>query len=82
LNSIFRDGFNCTVLAFVINTCAYMKEIIAGGIRNTPHGKVEAARAYGMRGFTLYRRKVLPTALRRALTYCSKEVIMIVHINS
>ncbi|VTP95921.1 histidine/lysine/arginine/ornithine ABC transporter permease HisM [Pseudomonas aeruginosa] len=55
LNAFFRDGFNCTVLAFVLNTCAYMTEIFAGAIRNTPHGEVEAARAYGMGGFTLYR---------------------------
>ena len=65
LNAFFRDGFNCTVLAFVLNTCAYMTEIFAGAIRNTPHGEVEAARAYGMGGFTLYRRIVLPSALRR-----------------
>lgn len=52
LNAFFRDGFNCTVLAFVLNTCAYMTEIFAGAIRNTPHGEVEAARAYGMGGFT------------------------------
>ncbi len=76
LNAFFRDGFNCTVLAFVLNTCAYMTEIFAGAIRNTPHGEVEAARAYGMGGFTLYRRIVLPSALRRALPYFSNEVIL------
>ncbi len=59
------------MLAFVLNTCAYMTEIFAGAIRNTPHGEVEAARAYGMGGFTLYRRIVLPSALRRALPYFS-----------
>ncbi len=36
LNAFFRDGFNCTVLAFVLNTCAYMTEIFAGAIRNPP----------------------------------------------
>src|SRR5471032_1171011 len=29
LNSFFRDGFNFTVLAFALNTCAYMTEIFA-----------------------------------------------------
>ncbi|HCL2747992.1 TPA: ABC transporter permease [Pseudomonas aeruginosa 449A] len=82
LNAFFRDGFNCTVLAFVLNTCAYMTEIFAGAIRNTPHGEVEAARAYGMGGFTLYRRIVLPSALRRALPYFSNEVILMLHSTS
>ncbi|HFT7995862.1 TPA: ABC transporter permease subunit, partial [Pseudomonas aeruginosa] len=63
-------------------TCAYMTEIFAGAIRNTPHGEVEAARAYGMGGFTLYRRIVLPSALRRALPYFSNEVILMLHSTS
>ncbi len=59
-----------------------MTEIFAGAIRNTPHGEVEAARAYGMGGFTLYRRIVLPSALRRALPYFSNEVILMLHSTS
>ncbi|NBF01249.1 ABC transporter permease subunit [Pseudomonas sp. Fl5BN2] len=82
LNAFFRDGFNCTVLAFGLNTCAYMTEIFAGSIRATPHGEVEAARAYGMTPFTLYRRIVLPSALRRALPLFSNEVILMLHSTS
>jgi len=82
LNAFFRDGFNCTVLAFGLNTCAYMTEIFAGAIRATPHGEIEAARAYGMTSFTLYRRIVLPSALRRALPLFSNEVILMLHSTS
>ena len=82
LNAFFRDGFNCTVLAFGLNTCAYMTEIFAGAIRATPHGEVEAARAYGMSRFTLYRRIILPSALRRALPFFSNEVILMLHSTS
>jgi len=82
LNAFFRDGFNCKVLAFGLNTCAYMTEIFAGAIRAVPHGEVEAARAFGMNRFTLYRRIVLPSALRQALPLFSNEVILMLHSTS
>lgn len=69
----------CAVLAFGINTCAYTTEIIAGAITATSHGEVEAARAMGMDTATLYRRILLPSALRRALPAYSNEVIMMLH---
>ena len=43
------------------------------------YGEIEAARAYGMSKFTLYRRVILPSALRRALPYYSNEVILMLH---
>ncbi|AME24200.1 MULTISPECIES: ABC transporter permease [Burkholderiaceae] len=79
LNEFFRNGMNCTLLAFTLNTCAYTTEIFAGAIRATPYGEIEAARAYGMSSFTLYRRVILPSALRRALPYYSNEVILMLH---
>lgn len=69
----------CAVLAFGINTCAYTTEILAGAIAATNHGEVEAARAMGMDTATLYRRILLPSALRRALPAYSNEVIMMLH---
>ncbi|MDE1184567.1 ABC transporter permease [Paraburkholderia sp.] len=79
LDAFFRSGFHCAVLAFALNTCAYTTEIFAGAIRSTSHGEVEAARAYGMSPFTMYRRIVLPSALRRALPLYSNEVILMLH---
>ena len=38
-----------------------------------------AARAYGMSPFTMYRRVILPSALRRALPLYSNEVILMLH---
>jgi histidine transport system permease protein len=79
LDAFFREGVNCTLLAFALNTCAYTTEIFAGAIRATPYGEIEAARAYGMSSFTLYRCIILPSALRRALPYYSNEVILMLH---
>ncbi|MEN9868956.1 MAG: hypothetical protein RL748_4546 [Pseudomonadota bacterium] len=79
LNLFFKQGFNCSILAFVLNTCAYTTEIIAGAIRATTPGEIEAARAYGMSEWCLYRRIILPGALRRALPALSNEVIFMLH---
>ncbi len=75
----FSSAWFCSMFAFALNTCAYTTEIIAGAISATHHGEVEAARAMGMSPFTLYRRIVLPSALRRALPAYSNEVIMMLH---
>lgn len=79
LNEFFRHGLNCTILSFALNTGAYTTEIFAGAIRETAHGEVEAALALGMSRFTLYRRIILPSALRRALPAYSNEVILMLH---
>ncbi|SMF33392.1 ABC transporter permease subunit, partial [Pseudogulbenkiania subflava] len=39
LDAFFREGINCTLLAFALNTCAYTVEIFAGAIRATPYGE-------------------------------------------
>lgn len=75
----FREGINCAILAFALCTCAYTTEIFAGAIRSIPHGQVEAARACGMSAFTLYRRIVIPQALRLALPVYSNEVVLMLH---
>lgn len=79
LNAFFKDAFNCTLLAFTLNTAAYTTEIFAGAIKATPRGELEAARAFGMSGLVLYRRILLPSALRRALPAYSNEVILMLH---
>ncbi|MEO5734598.1 MAG: ABC transporter permease [Rubrivivax sp.] len=76
---LLSSAWFCAVLAFGINTCAYTVEIIAGAIRATPTGEVEAARSLGMTPATLARRIVLPSALRRALPAYGNEVILMLH---
>lgn len=72
----------CACLAFAINTSAYSAEILAGSLKATPYGEIEAAKAMGMSRFKLYRRILLPSALRRALPQYSNEVIMMLHTTS
>ncbi len=78
-NEFFRQGLNCTILSFALNTGAYTTEIFAGSIKETSHGEVDAGLAMGMSRFTLYRRIIIPSALRRALPVYSNEVILMLH---
>ncbi|MDF3856131.1 ABC transporter permease [Paracoccus sp. P2] len=82
LNGFFREGINCAILAFGICSCAYTTEIFAGAIRAVPPGEVEAARVFGMTSLGVYRRIVLPSALRRALPAYGNEVILVLHATS
>ena len=78
----FSSATFCACLAFAINTSAYTAEILAGSLKATPPGEIEAAKAMGMSRAKLYRRILLPSALRRALPQYSNEVIMMLHATS
>ncbi len=78
----FKEPFFCAFLAFTLNTAAYTAEMLAGAIRETAKGEVEAARAMGMGRWQLMRRIVLPSAIRRTLPAYSNEVVMMLHSTS
>ncbi len=76
---ILREAWWCALIAFSLNSAAYTTEIFRGAIEATPFGEVEAAKAAGMSPYKLYRRVILPSALRRALPAYSNEVIFMLH---
>ncbi|WP_395027715.1 ABC transporter permease [Comamonas odontotermitis] len=78
----FKEPFFCAFLAFTLNTAAYTAEMLAGSIRETSKGEVEAARAMGMSRWQLMRRVVMPSAIRRTLPAYSNEVVMMLHSTS
>ncbi len=78
----FKEPFFCALLAFSLNTAGYTAEMLAGAIRETGAGEVEAAQAMGMSPATAMRRIVLPSAIRRALPAYSNEVVMMLHATS
>jgi arginine/ornithine transport system permease protein len=79
---LLSSAWFCAVAAFAINTCAYTTEIIAGAIRTTPPGEIEAARSVGMPWLLMVRRILLPSALRRALPGYGNEVVLMLHATS
>lgn len=77
-----RDPYWCAVLALTLNTAAYASEIIRGGLLSVPYGQIEAARACGMHRFLMFRRIVLPLAIRQALPGYGNEMISMVKATS
>jgi octopine/nopaline transport system permease protein len=77
-----REPYFCAVLALTLNTGAYTAEIIRGGIQSVPWGQLEAGRAVGMSGLTLFRRIVFPVAIRQALPAYGNEIILMVKSTS
>ena len=75
---LFRDAFNCAVLAFTLNTAAYQAEIYRGAIRAVPRGQREAAEALGMRRTALLWKVVLPQAAALALRPLGNELILMI----
>jgi arginine/ornithine transport system permease protein len=76
---LFREPYFCACLALCLNTAAYETELLAGAINRTPRGEAEAALAVGMSQFTMFRRIILPAALRRSIPAYSNEVIFVMH---
>jgi polar amino acid transport system permease protein len=69
---------NQAVLGYLtVNGTAYATEIVRGGVLSIPRGQFEAARALGLRGVRLYRRIVLPQALRKVLPSIVNQMIMV-----
>ena len=62
-----------------LNTAAYSAEIFYGALKSVPKGDVEAADAYGITGFTRFRRILWPTMLRLGWPAYTNEAIFLFH---
>ncbi|KPQ04781.1 MAG: polar amino acid transport system permease protein [Rhodobacteraceae bacterium HLUCCA12] len=67
------------LLVLILNTTAYSAELFLGALRTVPKGDLEAADAYGMAGFTRFRRIVWPHMLRLAWPSYTNEAIFLTH---
>jgi len=77
-----REPYYCALLALIINCSGYAAEIIRGGLKAVPANEIEAAQACGMSGLLLYKRIILPIAIRQALPAFSNEIIAMVKATS
>lgn len=67
------------VIVLILNTTAYTGEIFYGALRSVPLGDVEAADAYGLTGWSRFRRIIWPTMLRLAWPAYVNEAIFLFH---
>jgi octopine/nopaline transport system permease protein len=79
---LFREPYWCAILALAMNNAAYGSEVLRGALQSVPRREVEAARAFGMSGLLLYRRIIIPIAVRQALPAYGNELILMVKATS
>ena len=75
---LLRDGFTCAVVAFSLNSAAYVAEILANALRAVPVGEREAGLAAGFGRWGLLRRIVLPHVARLALHNYGNEIVFVI----
>jgi polar amino acid transport system permease protein len=67
------------LIVLFLNTAAYSGEIFYGALRSIPKGDLEAADAYGITGWSRFRRITWPTMLRLAWPAYTNEAIFLFH---
>lgn len=72
---IFEGLFHTIIIAFGINSGAYVSEIIRAGINSIPKGQMEAGFSLGLRYRTIMREIILPQAIRNILPALGNEFI-------
>jgi polar amino acid transport system permease protein len=63
----------------ILNTAAYSAEIFFGALQSIPKGETEAADAYGLSGWSRFRRVIWPTMMRLAWPAYTNEAIFLFH---
>lgn len=71
-----RQAWPYGFTALMISFAAYEGEVMRGAFAGVPKGELEAARAFGMGRFTLFRRIWLPRAIHRALPTLTGETVL------
>lgn len=72
---VLSQPYWCAIIAFTLNTTAYIAEIIRGAIQAVPSGELEAADALGMSPIQKLYRITLPRAFGIMIPAYSNEVI-------
>jgi polar amino acid transport system permease protein len=71
-----RQAWPYGVLSLTLSYAGYEGEVMRGAFAGVPRGQLEAARAFGMRRFTIFRRIWLKQALHRALPTLAGETVL------
>ena len=71
-------GIPVAIIAFGLNSGAYMAEILRGGINSVDAGQMEAGRTLGLTWLQTFTKIVLPQALKSAIPTMFNEFITLV----
>ncbi len=78
LGPLHVDSLKVAIIAFGLNSGAYVSEIIRGGINSVAKGQTEAGRSLGLNYPQVMARIIFPQALRNALPSLGNELITLV----
>lgn len=70
--------FMSVSVALILNSSAYVSEIIRSGIQAVDRGQTEAARSLGLNGTQTMTRIVIPQAIRNILPALGNEFVMVI----
>jgi His/Glu/Gln/Arg/opine family amino acid ABC transporter permease subunit len=76
--SLGLNDYSSIAVALVINSAAYVSEVIRSGIQAVDKGQTEAARSLGLHRSHTMLRVVLPQAVKNILPALGNEFIMII----
>lgn len=68
----------CVVVALIINSSAYIAEVIRAGIQAVDFGQTEAAKSLGMSDFHCMTRIIMPQAIKNILPALGNEFIVMI----
>lgn len=71
-----REAWPYGFFSLVVSFAAYEGEVMRGAFAGVPRGELEAARAFGMSPWKVFRRVWLPRAVHRALPTLTGEIIL------
>lgn len=75
---VLSKPYWCAIIAFTLNTSAYISEIVRGAVLAIPAGELEAADALGMSHHQKLRRIILPRAFGIMVPAYTNEVIFMI----
>ncbi len=75
INSIWTT-FAAGLVTIVLNSTAYMMEVLRGGIESVDAGQAEAARSLGLSQWQAMRRVVFPQGVKYAIPALSNELVI------
>lgn len=78
MNELENKKLICISMTLILNSAAYVSEIIRSGIEAVDKGQTEAARSLGLNGTTTMTNIVLPQAVKNILPALGNEFITVI----
>jgi polar amino acid transport system permease protein len=72
------DRMMVAYMAFIVNYAAYFTEVIRAGIESLPKDQYESAQVMGASDMMIYRRIIMPQAIRIQMPVLTNEIITLI----